>query len=74
MRQLKSGDFVQVFIPEEFYIPQGRDLPKKKPTWSWSGGHWIHHKWYMRISRNNSSQNIPYNFYNLIKLYYMYIR
>jgi hypothetical protein len=49
-------------------------LPKKKPTWSWSGGHWIHHKWYMRISRNNSSQNIPYNFYNLIKLYYMYIR
>jgi hypothetical protein len=23
------GDFVQVFIPEEFYIPRERDFPRK---------------------------------------------
>jgi hypothetical protein len=60
------GDFILIFIPEEFYIPRGRDWPKEKPTWSWSGGHWIHHKWCMRISMNNSSHNIPCDFYNLV--------
>jgi hypothetical protein len=37
-------DFVQAFDPEKSWYPPREIFAQGKPTWTWSRGHWIHHK------------------------------